>query len=158
MSLQRPLKYDPTTGEIARFAADDFINEVDFLTVNNETGAPLIKCTPVYQTATANEVAKAQADAIATARVIALLVDAIADGTSGSALSDGRMSASTAEWDAVTGQTGGLTPGSKYYVSPTTAGMLTTTAPTADGHVVAPVGTAKSTVEFEVSIGTRVVL
>ncbi|MEX0827566.1 MAG: hypothetical protein WD005_01300 [Haliea sp.] len=158
MSLQRPLKYDPTTGEIARFAADDFVNEVDFLTVNNETGAPLIKCTPVYQTAVADEVAKAQANAIGTARVIALLVEAIADGASGSALSDGRVSASTAEWDAVTGQTGGLTAGSKYYLDPATAGKLTVTPPSADGHVVAPVGTAKSTTEFEVSIGARVLL
>lgn len=158
MALQRPLKYDPTAGEIARFAADDFINEVDFLTVNNETGVTLVKFTPVYQTAVANEVAKAHASALATARVIALLAEAIADGASGAALSDGRLTGSTAEWDAITGQTGGLTPGSKYYVSPTTAGMLTTTPPTVDGHVLAPVGTAKSATEFEVSMGTRVVL
>lgn len=158
MGLQRPLKYDPTTGEIARFAADDYINEVDFLTVTNNTGAGLLKFAPVYQTAVANEVAAAKADALATAKVIAVLAEAIADAGTGAALSDGRIAGTTAEWDAVTGQTGGLTPGAKYYLSATTAGHYSTSSPTADGHVVQPVFTAKSTTEAEVSIGTRVTL
>ena len=159
MAIERPLKINLTTGEIERFGPNDFVNEVDFTTVQNETGGALVFGTPVFATAIADEVAKADADALATAKVLGLIADAsIADGAAGQALTDGRLSGSTAQWDVVTGQTGGLTPGSKYYLSAGTAGQLTTTPPTADGHVVAPLGTAKSTTEFEISIGTRIVL
>lgn len=159
MAIERPLKINLTTGEIERFGPNDFVNEVDFVTVNNETGSPLVIGTPVYQTATANEVERADADALATAKVLGLVADvSIADAASGNVLTDGRITATTGQWDAVTGQVGGLTPGAKYYLSAGTAGQMSTTPPSADGHVVAPLGTAKSTTEFEVSIGTRIVL
>ena len=45
-------------------------------------GAGLLKFSPVIQTAVANEVANAKADAIATARVIGVLAEAIADEAS----------------------------------------------------------------------------
>lgn len=159
MTIERPLKINLTTGEIERFGPNDFVSEVDFVTVNNETGSPLVIGTPVYQTAVANEVERADADALATAKVLGLVADvSIADGASGAVLTDGRISATTGQWDAVTGQVGGLTAGSRYYLSAGTAGQMSTTVPSADGHVVAPLGTAKSTTEFEVSIGNRVVL
>jgi hypothetical protein len=147
-------------GEVKRANTNDTLaNEVDFLTVNNETGGVLVKCTPVYQTATADQVDKAQGNAIATARVLGLLVEDIADEFSGSLLTDGRLVATTTEWDAVTDQVGGLTPGAKYYLSAATAGKLSTSLPAdVEGNVVAPVGLAKSTTVMEVSIGTRIVL
>jgi hypothetical protein len=46
------------------------------------------------------------------------------------------VTATTGQWDAVTGGSGGLTPGVYYYVSAATAGLLTTTAPTTTGEVV----------------------
>jgi hypothetical protein len=48
----------------------------------------------------------------------------------------------TAQWDAVTDQVGGLTPGATYYVSPTTRGHLTTTRPSATGTFTTQVGVA----------------
>lgn len=159
MPLQRPLKVDLTTGEITRFAADDYINEVDFVTVDNNTGGALVIGTPVYQTATADEVAEAQADDLSTAKVLGLVADvSIADAASGAVITDGRISATTGQWDAVTGDVGGLTPGAKYYLDAAAAGMLTATPPNTDGEVIAPLGTAKSTTEFELTIGTRIVL
>lgn len=47
----------------------------------------------------------------------------------------------TSEWDAVTGQTGGLTPGAVYFVG-STPGTLTTTPPSSTGQVVAEIGHA----------------
>jgi hypothetical protein len=47
----------------------------------------------------------------------------------------------TAQWDAVTGQVGGLTPG-PYYVSAAAQGMLTTVQPVAPGSFVTQVGLA----------------
>lgn len=159
MAVQRPVYINTTTGELTRFAATDTVFEVDYVVSTNNTGSPLVIGTPVFQTGTADEVDRADADALATARVLGLVADvSIADTASGNVQTDGRLSATTGQWDAVTGQVGGLTPGARYYVSAATPGMLTTTPPTADGHVIAPVGTAKSTTEFEISVGTRIVL
>jgi hypothetical protein len=66
--------------------------------------------------------------------------------------------ATTAQWDAVTGGTGGLIPGSMYFLDPTTVGMLTTTAPTASGQVVVDVGRASSTTDLEISLNLSVLL
>ncbi len=144
--------------QVERAAAGDTVLSPDHSLVNNETGSPLVKLTPVYQTGVANEVAKAQANAVGTSKVMGLLTEAIADGASGYALTDGRIVGTTGEWDAVTGQVGGLTPGSDYYLDPATAGELTTTVPTADGQVLAPVGKAASTTEFDITIGTTIKL
>lgn len=53
---------------------------------------------------------------------------------------DGVVTLTTAEWDSVTGGSGGLTPGARYYLD--TAGKITTTAPTAPGTFVTPIGRA----------------
>lgn len=156
MAIVRPLTIN--NGQIERASASDTVLGPDHSPVTNETGGSLVIGTPVYQTGVANEVAKAHGNAVSTAKVLGLLMQTLADAASGYALTDGRMTATTAEWDAVTGQTGGLTPGANYYLDPTTAGMLTTTAPTADGHVVAPVGQAKSTTDFEITILTTIKL
>lgn len=159
MAVQRPVYIDTVTGELTRMAVTDTVFEVDYLSVQNETGGALVIGTPVYATGVANEVAKAQANALATAKVLGLVADvSIADSAAGNVLTDGRLSATTGQWDAVTGQVGGLTPGARYYLGAAAPGMLTTTPPATDGQVVAPVGTAKSTTELEVSVGTRIVL
>lgn len=163
MAIQRPLRIDTTTGEITRFGEADQVFDSNFLNVTNPAaeaaGANDIPPgSPLYCSG-ANEVALAQADDLATAKVVALATETIAeDGGSGVAQTDGRLTLTAGEWDAVTGQSGGLTPGAKYYLSAATAGMLTTTPPSADGEVLAPLGLAKSTIIFEVSIATRVVL
>jgi hypothetical protein len=53
----------------------------------------------------------------------------------------GRVTLSEAQWDAVTGQSGGLTPG-PYYLSDADAGEITTTAPSDLNSVVLLVGIA----------------
>lgn len=159
MAIQRPVFINTTTGELQRFGATDTIFEVDYLVSTNNTGAPLVIGTPVYQSGTADEVGLADADALATAKVIGLVADvSIADTASGNVQTDGRLSATTGQWDVVTGQVGGLTPGAKYYLSAGTPGQMTVTPPSADGNVIAPLGTAKSPTEFEITIGTRIVL
>lgn len=160
MAVIRPVFIDTTTGELTRAASTDSLaNEVDFLSVQNETGGALVIGTPVYFTGTANEVDKAGAGALATARVAGLVADvSIADTAAGSVLSNGRLTATTGQWDAVTGDTGGLTPGAKYYLEPGTAGMLTTTPPSTDGQVIAPVGQAVSSTVLSIDVDRIVVL
>jgi len=53
---------------------------------------------------------------------------------------NGPLTLSTEQWDNITGETGGLTPHSVYYVSTTTAGKLTKTRPVSG--FVTPVGFA----------------
>ena len=91
--------------------------------------------------------------------VIGLVKDAsIAASASGNVQTDDVLVATTVQWDAVTGQSGGLTPGAVYYLHPTIAGRITSTVPTAVGQFVAPVGIAVSVTELEIHIGTTVLL
>ncbi len=99
----------------------------------------------------------ANANASGTVRAIGLVADtSIANGAVGNIATEGTVTATTTQWDAVTGQTGGLTSGARYFLSNTTAGALTTTAPTS-GYVV-QVGIALSTTKIKLSIGPVVQL
>ncbi len=102
---------------------------------------------------------KALANAAATTRPIGLVYDTtITNGASGNIATDGPMTATTTQWDAATGQTGGLTPGAPYYLDPTTAGKITPTAPTTAGQYVVPIGIAFSTTQLDVFVGTPYLL
>lgn len=80
----------------------------------------------------------------------------IANSASGSIITHGVLSATTGQWDAVTGQTGGLTSGALYYLDNATAGAMSTTAP-ASGWVIC-IGRALSTTKFLINIGESVKL
>ncbi len=99
--------------------------------------------------ANANNYATSQAVGIVTSPTVA------AGATANIAVA-GVVSATMTQWDAVTGQSGGLTTGAKYYVSNTTAGALTTTAPTSG--VLAPVGIALSSTKLALNIQRVVIL
>lgn len=71
----------------------------------------------------------ARSDAIATARGYGFLLIGMTTFSLASAINAGQVEATTTEWDTVTGQSGGLTAGAQYFLSRTTAGNITTTAP-----------------------------
>ena len=106
---------------------------------------------PVYAFTSANTFKRADCDAASDVRdVLGLVVDAnVAVSAVGRVQTGGKVTLTTGEWDSITGQVGGLTAGSKYYLG-TTAGTLTTTAPTAGD--VRPVGIALSTTEFHLML------
>jgi len=156
MALRKPLVI--VSGQIQQIQSGDVLDaavtgEVDVVSLENDTGAAAIVIgAPVY-CKSAGKVDNAQADAVATVEVIGLVqVVTIAYESSGNIQTDGVLAATTGQWDAVTGDTGGLTAGSVYYLDPDTAGMLTTTAPSADGDFVVRVGKATSTTDMEISI------
>lgn len=62
----------------------------------------------------------------------------------------GPLTLTTAQWDAITGQTGGLTFGVPYFLSQATAGRLTSTDPVTGFR--APVGVALSHTTLMVQI------
>ena len=127
-------------------------------TATNANAGVIVIGTPVYVSA-AGSVDKAQADALATKDVVGLVVDtSIASSATGDIQTGGLLEATTGQWDAVTGDTGGLTAGAQYFVDPDTAGMLTDTNLISAGDFIAPVGIALSTTEMIIAIHQTVKL
>lgn len=105
-------------------------------TLQNDNAGSIVIGTPVYVKSN-GRVDKARANAIGTCTTLGFVRDtSISAAASGNIQFHGIITATTGQWDAVTGGSGGLTPGSYYYVSSATAGLLTTTAPTTTGDVV----------------------
>lgn len=156
MAIKKPLVV--TAGQVQQLQSGDSLEHPGLYNRTNNNAGAMSICQAVYVDG-AGTVDLAQADALGTSEVLGLVFDStIAAAASGGILTDGRLEATTGEWDAVTGQVGGLTSGSRYYLDETTPGNLTTTAPVADGEVVAPVGVALSTTEMEINIDHTILL
>lgn len=125
---------------------------------NGEVAAVVIGA-PVYQFA-AGSFKKALANAAGTSDVLGLVADSpsITNGAIGGVCVQGILTATTVQWDAVTGGTGGLVFNTKYFLDPTTSGKLTSTPPTTVGQLVVLIGTAISTVDMEVAIQSEILL
>lgn len=150
MSVKKPVVI--TNGEFEQLQPGDRIQQVVVFPRENGHTGNLVICTPVYASG-AGQVNKAQADSASTKNVLGLIADEDVPPTSeGAVQSDGIFTATTGEWDAVTGDVGGLVVGSKYYLDAATAGMLSATVPSTQGDYVAMVGIALSTTEMEISI------
>lgn len=107
---------------------------------------------PVYLSGVATFI-KARANAAATSRVIGLsAATSIAAAAQGAVQFAGPLLATTAQWDAVTGQTGGLTVNAFYFLDPAAAGKITSTAPSTAGQYIAPIGQAQDTTTLVILI------
>jgi len=154
MALKKPLVlYTGLPGQIQStdtldvpgIAAGDVIQQT-----NDEAGAIVIGA-PVYNDAN-DGVKKAKADASGTSPVIGLVAQAsISNGVAGSIQTTGVLAATTGQWDAVFGTTGGLTRGTRYFLSAATAGLGTSTAPSTVGQYVVLLGIAISTTELSLA-------
>lgn len=154
MTARKPLVING--GQIEQLQAGDTLNasttEVDVVAKTNDNAGAVVIGAPVYQKSNGN-VDKARANAQGTVQVVGLVADvSIAAAGSGNIQTDGVLVATTGQWDAVTGGSGGLTPGSPYYVDAGTAGMLTATAPATASQFVVRVGLALSTTDMDITI------
>lgn len=160
MALRKPLVI--ISGLTQQLPTGDTLDaaaaEVDVIALTNGVAGAQVIGTPVYISA-GNTFSPAQANAAASQEVLGLVKDpSIAAAASGNVQTDGIITATTAQWDAVTGATGGLVPNSPYYLNPTTAGRLTATAPTTTGQYVKRVGLAISTTAMDISVYLPVLL
>jgi hypothetical protein len=115
-------------------------------TLTNNHGSTIVIGRLVYID-TGDNVKLANANAAGTRHVVGMVQDtSVAQSASGTIAFMGLMTATTGQWDVVTGQAGGLTVGATYFLSNVTAGAMTTTAPTT-GYLVR-VGRALSTTKF----------
>lgn len=151
MVARKPLVLN--AGQIEQLQAGDTLDTTIATVINrtNNTGAALPIGSPVF-TSSATEITGAQADAQGTIRVTGLLAEAIADTASGDVAIDGILTLTTGEWDAITGETGGLTPNANYFLDAATLANLTQTAPTTVGEFVVRVGHALSATELEIEV------
>jgi hypothetical protein len=161
MALRSPLVL--VNGRLSQLPAGDTLNavvsEVDSFNLTNGNASAAVICSPIYLTGVSDTFNLAKGDASGTADVFALIsAPSIAAAASGAVQTDGFFTATTAQWDVVTGQTGGLTSGAAYFLSAATAGKLTTTAPTATGSFCCYVGKAISSTVFEISLDRAIAL
>lgn len=152
MAVQKPLVI--VAGQIQQIPAGDTLSaaasEVGVFSKNSATQTVVIGC-PVYA-ASATTVEKASASAVGTLKVIGLMQSVSTGvGVAGFVQEDGILTATTGQWDAVAGTTGGLTFNTAYYLS-ATAGLLTSTPPAASGNYVKRIGIAISTTELQIQI------
>ncbi len=153
MSARKPLVI--VNGQIQQLQAGDTLDastsEVDVVQKTNGNASPLVICTPAYVKADGT-VDKAKADASGTVQILGLAKDVSIDAAAAGAIqTDGVLAATTVQWDAVAGTTGGLTAGTVYYLDAATAGKITGTAPTTVGQFVVRIGLALSTTELDIS-------
>lgn len=152
MALKQPLVITDD-GEIQELQIGDSINVTpdDVERVFTSTALP----GQVVYTDGAGTCDLSQADAIATARMIGMAPAGVSAAASGTVTIDGVVTLTTGEWDAVTGQTGGLTTSSKYFLDPDTAGNILPqsqiAAALSSGEFWLEVGEALSTTEFLVN-------
>jgi hypothetical protein len=160
MALRKPLVIN--AGQIEQIQSGDtldaIVSEVDVVSMNNSNASPIVIGNAVYCDV-ASGVDLAQADATGTTEVLGLVAEvSIGAAASGSIQTDGILSATTTQWDAVAGTTGGLTAGAIYYLDESTAGLMTETAPSSVSEFVVRVGKGISTTEMEISISPPIKL
>ena len=111
MAVKKPLVI--TNGQIQQLQAGDTIEHPGILNRTNNNAGAIVIGQAVYVDG-AGTVDLAQADAAGTKDVLGLVVDTtIAAAAAGGVITTGILTATTGEWDAVTGQVGGLTSGAK---------------------------------------------
>jgi len=123
-------------------------------TLSAETDQDLLAGQPVYMKGTGH-LGLAQADASGTSTVVGLAVEDKLTGFACPYVFQNKLT--LADWTAVIGAAT-LTIGAIYYLSASTAGMLTTTAPTAVGEYVCRVGMAISTTTLAIEIDPKILL
>ena len=144
MALRKPLVL--VNGEIQQLQSGDSLGEVALMSLTNSDATPTAIGDVMYIFG-ADSLKKAKADASATADAFALATTVIAAAGTGFVQLDGILSGLS-----------GLTPGATYYLSATTAGSLTSTAPSAVGQTVVRIGKALSATELDINIQRPILL
>ena len=129
------------------------------ITQTNGNASPIVIGTPVYSNGAADTVDQAQATTLAKASVIGLVKDTTINASaSGSIQLSGVLTATTGQWNAIKGGSGGLAPGARYFLDDSAPGLLTTTAPSTVTHFAAQIGIALSTTELLIQINSVIEL
>jgi len=151
MALKKPLVV--INGQVAQISSSDIldaqIQEVESVSLENEQGSTIVIGNIVYPSST-GKVKLAKANDQSTKNYIGLVTDtSVADAAQAAIQTEGVVEATTTQWDAVAGTTGGLTSGSVYYLSASDAGEITEAAPEGSFEYVSQAGIAISSTELQ---------
>lgn len=156
MALKKPVVI--TDGEFEQLQAGDNLADADLLMRAFTTTALIGQ---VVYADSAGNVDLAQANAAGTSIVVGLATEAVTAPASGAVQTDNVLALTTGQWDAVTGETGGLTVNKKYYLDDATAGMMLqddNLSSLGVGDYIVQIGKALSTTEFLIDIEKRILL
>lgn len=117
------------------------------ITFFDEADSVMVTGDVVYKAS--GKVAKVIADGSVVPRVAGMVMKDVAQGSAAEYKMEGSITLT--DWTPITGTTT-LSEGSFYYLSPTTAGDLTTSAPITVGQYVVQVGYAQSTTQLNLQI------
>lgn len=112
---------------------------------------------PVYVKSSDGKLYKAVATSFDSSSVLGLMSGASTASPlpSQSPIMAGLVTLTQPQWDAITDAfTGGLSPGSYYYLSDVTPGNITVTPPSGEGHFVFKIGLAISNLSLAIQLGT----
>ena len=146
--------WDRVTAELV--ALETFVRKQYFQNCINANASTVVICRPMYVKSD-GQMDLADANGSGTRHCIGLVTASIATTATGEVQIDGIFEATAAQWDVVTGGSGGLTPGASYYVS-ATVGALTTTAPSTTGDTDCLVGVALSATKMRLILGSKLVI
>lgn len=159
MAIVKPLVLS-SSGQLQQLQSGDSLADqaTQFQLVNDEATA--VVCGSAVYSDAAGGFKKAIANAALTQKVIGLVAQtpSIANGVAGAVALDDVLTLTTAQWDAVTGGSGGLVFNTIYYLDPTTAGHITSTAPSTIGQFIVEIGRALSTVDMKINIKPSILL
>lgn len=120
---------------------------------NNEDFVDFLIGTPVFAYS-ATGVRRAVANESSSAwKVLGLATGPVLAGSNGLFQGEGKLTATVAEWEALTGNVGGLVANKTYFLDPVLVGKITLVPPTADGEYVCRIGVAYSPTELYIDIG-----
>jgi len=146
MAVKKPIVI--TNGQLEQLQTGDSIDLGNIVTRNNNEAGAMVVGNIVYINGANAQLA--QADAQSTIRVAGFVVTGGAAASPVDIKTEGIVTLTTGEWDAVAGTTGGLTPGATLFLSAAVAGEGTETSPTAAGEFVVRCGHALSATELEI--------
>jgi hypothetical protein len=159
MANIKPTVRDETSGLLRNIQAGETISSTyldvvggELITLTNDNAGAIVIGTPVYSDA-AGGVDKAQGDAEGTSSVVGLVTNTtVATTDPASIRTSGIMTATTTQWDAVAGTTGGLAFNTRYFLSAETVGLLTATPPTTGFSVLVGIGLSATQMKLEISV------
>jgi len=144
-----------TFGRVTAGSSPSTAAENTTTAVTNTQGSAITIGQVVYADGTGSKLARA--DAETTRKVVGLVADvSIANNAGGNIATAGTLTATTTQWDAVTGQTGGLTPNARYWLSEAVFGRFLTSPPTTGWSQ--PIGLALSTTKLAINLDRSVKL
>jgi hypothetical protein len=144
---------DPSSAQDA--ATKNYVDTLAGKNFTNDEVGTVAPGAPVYNDG-AGTFKKAEANASGTTNAIGILRASTLTTAAGNVVLYGPLELTTGQWDTIAGTSGGLTAGTRYYVSDATAGTLTATAPSTTGHFIEEMGIAYSTTGMMIGVRTPI--